>query len=254
MGLGRDRELGANGGSVRPAPGGDGSSVLLIEEDRMLADRLRHSFEMEDLRLTTVGDGVTGIERFRSDRPSLLMLELMLPRLSGMDVCRIIRAESNVPIIVVTARDSEADKVAALELGADDYVTKPFSMRELVSRVRSHLRRAAMLCHSVGSPTVLVAGPVEMDVARHEVRVRGERVVLTPKEFALLRTLIESQGRLQPRSHLISEVWGPEYFGDTKTLDVHVKRLRQKIERDPPHPQHLITVRGMGYRFLGEGQ
>jgi two-component system response regulator RegX3 len=171
----------------------------------------------------------------------------------GIDVCRILRAESTVPIIVVTAKDSEADKVAALEIGADDYVTKPFSMRELMARVRTNLRRAGMVAKTpVVGGDLLTGGPVEMDVARHVVRVRGEIVDLPPKEFDLLKAMLLGRGRLRTRAYLISEVWGHDYFGDTKTLDVHVKRLRQKIEPDPHDPEHLLTVRGLGYRFIDQ--
>jgi two-component system response regulator RegX3 len=174
----------------------------------------------------------------------------MLPKLSGLDVCRLIRSESTVPIVILTAKDSEADKVAGLELGADDYVTKPFSMRELVSRVRANLRRVVM-----GGPesapleAPLAGGPVVLDPETHEVRVRQEVVPFTPKEFELLEVLLSRKGRLLTRDFLIAEVWGPDYFGDTKTLDVHVKRIRQKVEPDPHHPKHLLTVRGLGYRF-----
>ena len=182
--------------------------------------------------------------------PELVILDLMLPELSGLDVVRSIRQESTVPIIIVTAKDSEADKVTGLELGADDYVTKPFSVRELVSRVRAHLRRARMTraARTGGGP---VGGPVEMDVGRHEVRVSGATVPLPPKEFQLLELFLRRQGRLLTRDFLIEEVWGRDYVGDTKTLDVHVKRIRQKIERDPHEPQHLLTVRGLGYKYAG---
>jgi len=178
-----------------------------------------------------------------------VILDLMLPEMSGLDVCRAIRGESDVPIIIVTAKDSEADKVTGLELGADDYVTKPFSVRELVSRVRANLRRTAMRAVTTVDDTVN-GGAVEMDVARHEVRVQGEAVAFTPKEFELLETFLRRKGRLLTRDFLIEEVWGPDYFGDTKTLDVHVKRLRRKIEQDPHRPAHLLTVRGLGYKFV----
>jgi two-component system response regulator RegX3 len=167
-----------------------------------------------------------------------------------LDVCRAIRAESDAPIVIVTAKDGEADKVAGLELGADDYVTKPFSVRELVSRVRAHLRRVEMSGTSSGSTGVLRAGSVELDPDRHEVRVQGNLINMPPKEFALLMLLLRLKGRLVTRDHLIGEIWGADYFGDTKTLDVHVKRLRQKIEVDPHRPTHLLTVRGLGYRFV----
>jgi two-component system response regulator RegX3 len=159
------------------------------------------------------------------------------------------RAESDVPIIIVTAKDAEADKVTGLELGADDYVTKPFSIRELVSRVRANLRRSRMRAEAV-SDDVLLGGDVEMDVTRHEIRVAGETVAFPPKEFELLETFLRRKGRLLTRDFLIEEVWGHDYFGDTKTLDVHVKRVRRKTERDPHHPRHLLTVRGLGYKFV----
>jgi len=223
--------------------------VLLVEDEPALAESIHYSLEREGLRVVIAEDGERAIECFRADPPALVVLDLMLPKLSGLDVCRTIRGESHVPIVILTAKDSEADVVAGLELGADDYVTKPFSMRELVSRVRAHLRRAGMIV-AAGRVEVLRGGPVELDVDRHEARVRGEQVDLTPKEFDLLRTFLMGRGRLRTRDFLISEVWGPRYFGDTKTLDVHVKRLRQKIERDPHNPEHMVTVRGLGYRFI----
>ncbi len=199
--------------------------------------------------MQTVADGRRALEKFRSEDPSLVILDLMLPEVSGLDVCRSIREESDVPIIMVTAKDAEADKVAGLELGADDYVTKPFSMRELISRVRANLRRSRIGAR-LGENEVLRVGPVEMDVARHEASVRGQRVDLPPKEFALLELLMLRKGRLLTRDFIIEEVWGADYYGDTKTLDVHVKRIRQKIEEDPHRPAHLVTVRGLGYKFV----
>jgi two-component system response regulator RegX3 len=210
---------------------------------------VRYNLEREGYSVAVASDGRRALELFRADDPSLVILDLMLPEVSGLDVCRQIRQISNVPIIMVTAKDSEADKVSGLELGADDYVTKPFSVRELVSRVRAHLRREDMTGGSATSAT-FTGGPVELDPIRHEVRVRGELIAVPPKEFALLEMLLRLRGRLLTRDHLISEVWGSDYYGDTKTLDVHVKRLRQKIEQDPHQPVHLVTVRGLGYRFL----
>jgi len=224
-------------------------SVLLVEDEPALADSMQYSLEREGFRVVVAADGESAVARFREGIPSLVLLDLMLPRLSGLDVCRIIRQESTVPIVIVTAKDGEADKVAGLELGADDYVTKPFSMRELISRVRAQLRRAGM-AGDAAPVEILRGGPVELDLARHEARVHGEEVRLTPKEFELLEVFLERRGRLLTREFLITEVWGPNYFGDTKTLDVHVKRLRQKIEDDPHQPRHLVTVRGLGYRFL----
>jgi two-component system response regulator RegX3 len=227
------------------APG----TVLVVEDEPALAETVQYSLEREGFRVTVAGDGSKALERFRSEHPSLVLLDLMLPQLAGLDVLRAMRGESTVPIVIVTAKDGEADKVAGLELGADDYVTKPFSMRELVSRVRAQLRRAGMAVPA-GPVQVLTGGPVEMDVERHEVLIRGEEVKLPPKEFELLETFLLRRGRLLSRDYLIAEVWGADYFGDTKTLDVHVKRLRQKIEEDPHHPAHLITIRGLGYRFV----
>ncbi len=224
--------------------------ILVVEDEEALADTIRYGLEREGYEVSVVTDGRAALERFRADRPALVILDLMLPVLAGLDVCRAIRAESDVPIVIVTAKDAEADKVAGLELGADDYVTKPFSVRELVSRVRAHLRRAEMSVTRAGSDGTLRAGPVELDAAQHEVRVRGELVPMPPKEFALLEMLLRLKGRLLTRDHLIAEVWGADYFGDTKTLDVLMKRLRQKVEEDPHRPAHLLTVRGLGYRFV----
>jgi two-component system response regulator RegX3 len=224
--------------------------ILLVEDEESLADSVRYNLEREGFGVIVAGDGRRAIERFRADRPSLVILDLMLPELSGLDVCRMIRQESDVPIIMVTAKDSEADKVTGLELGADDYVTKPFSIRELVSRVRAHLRRARMLSPATPVDETLTGGRVVMDVARHEVRVGDEPVAFPPKEFELLETFLRRKGRLLTREFLIEEVWGTDYFGDTKTLDVHVKRIRRKVEPDPHQPRHLVTVRGLGYKFV----
>ena len=228
---------------------GSQARILVVEDEAALADTVRYNLEREGYAVTVAADGRRALDRFRADSPSLVILDLMLPELSGLDVCREIRQISTVPIIMVTAKDSEADKVAGLELGADDYVTKPFSVRELVSRVRAHLRREEMT-GGAGTSKRYSGGSVDLDPVRHEVRIRGELVALPPKEFALLEMLLRLKGRLLTRDHLIAEVWGADYFGDTKTLDVHVKRLRQKIEEDPHRPSHLVTVRGLGYRFL----
>ena len=224
--------------------------ILIVEDEPALGDTIRYNLEREGYAVSLATDGRQAIERFRADAPSLLILDLMLPELSGLDVCRMIRAESDVPIIMVTAKDSEVDKVTGLELGADDYVTKPFSVRELVSRVRANLRRVRPPGGSAADE-ILTAGPVRMDIERHEVAVRGEIVPLPPKEFELLEVLLRRAGRLVTREFLIEEVWGPDYHGDTRTLDVHVKRLRRKLEDDPHHPVHLVTVRGLGYKFVG---
>jgi two-component system response regulator RegX3 len=235
------------GGSSPTTP--ETPRILVVEDEEALADSVRYNLEREGYGVVVATDGRRAIERFRADGPSLVILDLMLPELSGLDVCRMIRAESDVPIIVVTAKDSEADKVTGLELGADDYVTKPFSMRELVSRVRANLRRVRP--QGVVEPDeVLLGGPIRMDVGRHEVTVQGASVGLPPKEFELLEAFLRRKGRLLTREFLIEEVWGADYFGDTRTLDVHIKRLRRKLERDPHEPAHLLTVRGLGYKFV----
>jgi two-component system response regulator RegX3 len=228
----------------------DGSRILVVEDEEALADSVRYNLEREGYAVSVAGDGRRALERFRAESPSLVILDLMLPELSGLDVCRMIRSESEVPIIMVTAKDSEADKVTGLELGADDYVTKPFSMRELVSRVRANLRRVRSVVPAPVSDEILVGGSVRLDVARHEVMVRDEAVPVPPKEFELLETLLRRKGRLLTRDFLIEEVWGADYYGDTRTLDVHVKRLRRKLEDDPHQPRHLLTVRGLGYKFV----
>ena len=223
--------------------------ILLVEDEDALAESIRYTLEREGYGVVQASNGRSAVERFRDDDFDLVILDLMLPEVSGLDVCRMIRSESTVPIIMVTAKDSEADKVTGLELGADDYVTKPFSVRELVSRVRALLRRTKM--QSAPQPDEMLAGgPVEIDVARHEIRVRGEVIAFPPKEFELLETFLRRKGRLLTRDFLIEEVWGHDYFGDTKTLDVHVKRIRRKVEDDPHQPSHLLTVRGLGYKFV----
>ena len=226
----------------------NGNTILVVEDEEPLADSVKYNLEREGFEVLVAPDGNAGLESFRTHHPSLVILDLMLPGLSGLDVCRAVRSESDVPIIIVTAKDSEADKVTGLELGADDYVTKPFSVRELISRVRANLRRSQMPAPTA-APEVLRGGPVELDAGRHEVSVNGESISLPPKEFELLELFLARQGRLLTRDFLIAEVWGPDYFGDTKTLDVHIKRLRSKIEADPHRPAHLVTVRGLGYKF-----
>jgi two-component system response regulator RegX3 len=224
--------------------------ILIVEDEDSLAESIRYNLEREGFAVRVADDGAAALEAFRADPPELVILDLMLPQVSGLDVCRAIRSESTVPMIVVTAKDSEADKVTGLELGADDYVTKPFSMRELISRVRANLRRARMAEPDTELEQPLRGGPVELDVERHEARVGGKTVALPPKEFELLETFLRRKGRLLTRHFLIDEVWGSDYFGDTKTLDVHVKRIRKKIEEDPHRPRHLQTVRGLGYKFV----
>jgi two-component system response regulator RegX3 len=191
--------------------------------------------------------GHAALEAFDRSGADLVLLDLMLPGVSGTEVCRALRARSSVPVIMLTAKDSEVDKVVGLELGADDYVTKPYSTRELVARIRAVLRRHGEPDELV--PTTVEAGPVRMDVDRHVVSVRGEAVAMPLKEFELLELLLRNAGRVLTRGQLIDRVWGSDYVGDTKTLDVHVKRLRGKVEPDPSAPRHIVTVRGLGYKF-----
>jgi two-component system response regulator RegX3 len=224
---------------------------MVVEDEASLAESIRYNLEREGFTVDVAPDGRRALELFRDSGSDLVILDLMLPEVTGLDVCRAIRLESSVPVIMVTAKDSEADKVAGLELGADDYVTKPFSMRELLSRVRANLRRARMDGARADLGEIVMGGPVELDVARHEARVRGQAVAFPPKEFDLLETFLRRKSRLLTRDFLIDLVWGSDYFGDTKTLDVHVKRIRRKIEEDPHHPVHLVTVRGLGYKFVG---
>ncbi|HXY94857.1 MAG TPA: response regulator transcription factor [Acidimicrobiia bacterium] len=224
--------------------------ILVVDDEQSYRDALRVALEREGFRVEVAIDGPDALERFDTTRPSLVLLDVMLPRISGVDVCREIRTRSQVPIIMVTARNQEIDAVVGLEVGADDYVTKPFRLRELVARVRASLRRGHGEDRGGGQVIeVLEVGDVRLDAARHEVSVRGERVSLPLKEFELLELLLANAGRVLTRDVLIDRVWGPNYYGDTKTLDVHVKRLRAKVEDDPAHPARIVTVRGVGYRY-----
>ncbi len=226
--------------------------VLVVEDEESIAEAIRYALEVEGFEVLVAGTGSEGVRLAESSRPSLVLLDVMLPESSGLDVCRRIRQSSDVPIVMLTARDSEADKVAGLELGADDYVVKPFSMRELIARVRAHVRRSERSGQFEEAAEVLRSGPIEVDIAAHEVRRAGTPVELRPKEFELLESLIRRKGRLSTREVLIDEVWGPSYFGDTKTLDVHIKRLRTKLEDDPRAPRRIVTVRGLGYKFVDD--
>jgi DNA-binding response OmpR family regulator len=222
--------------------------ILLIDDDPVLLDTLRYRLSREGFLVITAEDGVVGLELARQEKPDLVVLDLMLPELDGFDVCRILRKESNVPILMLTARETETDKVVGLELGADDYLTKPFSLRELIARIRALIRRAGV-SEALETPPVLSAGCVQVDTARREVLIKGEPVVLKPKEFELLAYLIANKGLALSREQLLEKVWGYEYEGEAKTVDVHIRWLRVKIEADPSHPQLIETVRGVGYRF-----
>jgi len=222
--------------------------ILVVEDSPSIIDALEYGLGTEGFKVVTATDGERSLVLFDRERPDLVLLDLMLPDLSGTEVCKRIRATSSVPIIILTAKDTEVDKVVGLELGADDYVTKPFSMRELVARVRAVLRRGREQ-EATDTTTAVEANGIRIDSERHEVLVRGKRIELPPKEFALLRLLVRNAGRVLTRDVLIERVWGPDYVGDTKTLDVHIKRLRGRIEPDPKEPVLIITIRGVGYKL-----
>jgi two-component system response regulator RegX3 len=228
--------------------------ILVVEDEPGVAESVKYALEVEGFDVLVAESGLAGLESARVNQPDLVLLDLMLPGMSGLDVCRQIRLSSDIPIIMLTAKDAESDKVAGLELGADDYVTKPFSMRELMARIRANLRRATKTGVLAESNEVLRGGPIELDIDAHEARLDGAEVELRPKEFELLESLMRRKNRLAARHVLIDEVWGPSYFGDTKTLDVHIKRLRQKLEWDPANPAHIVTVRGLGYKFVDDQQ
>jgi two-component system response regulator RegX3 len=223
--------------------------VLVVEDEESISDPLSYMLRREGFEVSVAESGPDALRQFERSGADLVLLDLMLPGLSGTEVCRSLRQKSNVAIIILTARDSEVDKVVGLELGADDYVTKPFSHRELLARIRAVLRRGAEAEELLSS--TIEAGPVRLDVERHTVAVNGTTVALPLKEFDLLELLLRNAGRVLTRGQLIDRIWGSDYVGDTKTLDVHVKRLRSKIEPDPANPKFLVTVRGLGYKFDG---
>jgi two-component system response regulator RegX3 len=221
--------------------------ILVVEDEESFSDPLSYLLRKEGFSVAVAATGPEGLAEFDKNGADLVLLDLMLPGLSGVEVCRQLRFRSAVPIIMLTAKDSEVDKVVGLEMGADDYVTKPYSTRELLARVRAVLRRRADADEPASS--TLEAGPVRMDVERHVVTVRGKATSMPLKEFELLELLLRNVGRVLTRGQLIDRVWGSDYVGDTKTLDVHVKRLRAKVEPDPGAPRHILTVRGLGYKF-----
>ncbi|WP_299444591.1 response regulator transcription factor [uncultured Phycicoccus sp.] len=221
--------------------------ILIVEDEESFSDPLSYLLSREGYEVSVADNGHDALTQFDAAGADLVLLDLMLPGLSGVDVCRGLRSRSNVPVIMLTAKDSEIDKVVGLELGADDYVTKPYSSRELLARIKAVLRRGAEPEDLL--PATVEAGPVRMDVERHVVSVRGEQVSLPLKEFELLEMLLRNTGRVLTRMQLIDRVWGSDYVGDTKTLDVHIKRLRAKVEVDPGNPVHILTVRGLGYKF-----
>jgi two-component system response regulator RegX3 len=222
--------------------------VLVVEDEESYREALAYMLRKEGFDVVEAADGTAGLAEYDRTGADIVLLDLMMPGLPGTEVCRQLRLRGPVPVIMVTARDSEIDKVVGLELGADDYVTKPFSHRELVARIRAVLRRGTDV---ELIPDVVESAGVRMDVERHEVSVNGDRVKLALKEFELLEMLLRNAGRVMTRGQLIDRIWGADYVGDTKTLDVHVKRLRSKLEADPANPRYLITVRGLGYKFEG---
>ena len=223
------------------------TKVLVVEDERSLREPLVYLLEKEGYEVVEADDGAQAVKAFETHGADIILLDLMLPELNGNEVCRIIRQTSTVPIIMLTAKDSEIDKVVGLEIGADDYVTKPYSTRELLARMKAVLRRNVEPSAPVSG--LLSAGSVQMDVERHIVTVNGNKVSMPLKEFELLELLLENVNRVLTRGQIIDRVWGSNYYGDTKTLDVHIKRIRSKIEDDPARPVHLMTVRGLGYKF-----
>lgn len=226
--------------------------ILVVEDDATLLDVLKYNLEKEGYLVITAADGAQALESARAERPDLIILDIMLPGLSGFEVCRILRKEMIVPILMLTAKTEEVDKIVGLEIGADDYMTKPFSMRELLARIRAMLRRAEIgRLEPAGDQQRLKAGDLEIDVARHQVFLGGTKTELSPKEFDLLAFLARHRGFVFSREQLLEKVWGYDYTGDARTVDVHVRWLRQKIESDPAHPKRLVTVRGAGYKLEG---
>jgi DNA-binding response OmpR family regulator len=232
-----------------------GNKVLVVEDDKTLLEVLKYNLVKEGYEVATASDGVKALDTARSVKPELVILDIMLPVLDGLEVCRILRKESTVPILMLTAKTEEVDRVVGLEIGADDYMTKPFSMRELLARVRAMLRRVEMLKREAtdtgSAPPVIRAGDIEIDVARHTVTCGSRTIDVSPKEFELLAFLVSNPGHVFGRAHLLEQIWGYDFEGDTRTVDVHIRWLRQKIEADPANPVHIITVRGVGYKFEG---
>ena len=225
--------------------------ILIVEDEISFSEALSFLLEKEGFETVIAEDGKKAIEIFDKDGADLILLDLMIPVISGVEVCRTIRSRSQVPIIMLTAKDAEIDKVVGLEIGADDYVTKPYSSRELIARIKAVLRRGVSDGELLGTSDLLEVGPVQLNIGKHQVLVLGNLVALPLKEFELLEFLMRNSGRVLTRSQLIDRVWGGDYYGDTKTLDVHIKRLRSKIEVDPANPVLIQTIRGLGYKLEG---
>ncbi len=226
------------------------ATVLVVEDEPSFVEALTIGLKREGFRVEVAVDGVEALERFDEVRPDLVLLDVMLPRISGVDVCRQLRKKTQIPIIMVTAKSAEIDTVVGLEVGADDYVTKPYRVRELVARMRAVLRRSERNGgEHATTPGTIEVGPVRLDPDEHRVEIGGEELTLPLKEFELLHLLLANAGRVLPRETLIDRVWGSDYVGDTKTLDVHIKRLRSKVEDDPSDPHRIVTIRGLGYKY-----
>lgn len=225
------------------------TKILVVEDEDSFSDALSYLLAKEGFEVAVADSGDKALIEFDKNGADLVLLDLMLPGVTGTEVCRQLRTRSNVPVIMLTAKDTEVDKVVGLELGADDYVTKPYSSRELVARIRAVLRRRVEIENPAAIETVISEGPIKIDVERHKVFVDGEEVSFPLKEFELLEYLMRNSGRVLTRTQLIDRVWGSDYFGDTKTLDVHIKRIRAKVEKDPAIPSFIQTVRGLGYKF-----
>jgi DNA-binding response OmpR family regulator len=233
-----------------------GNKVLVVEDDQTLLEVLKYNLIKEGYAILTANDGVQALDVARVQKPDLVVLDVMLPRLNGFEVCRILRKEMTMPILMLTAKAGETDKVVGLELGADDYMTKPFSMREFLARIKAMLRRSEMLkseaaAASESAPAIIRAGDLEIDLVKHKISRAGSTIDLSPKEFDLLAFLAKNREQVFSRDQLLEKVWGYEYAGDTRTVDVHIRWLRQKIESDPAYPKYLITVRGVGYKLEG---
>jgi len=234
-----------------------GHMILVVGDDQTLLDVLKYNLTKEGYNVVTAIDGHQALEVARSKKPEAIILDIMLPKIDGLEVCRILRREMTVPILMLTAKSEEVDKIVGLEIGADDYMTKPFSVRELLARIRAMLRRTEMLkqelvpSEDVTESSAIKVGDLEIDPVRHQVNLGNSALELSPLEFDLLAFLADNQGRVFSRDHLLERVWGYDYAGDTRTVDVHIRWLRQKIEADPAHPRYLLTVRGVGYKFEG---
>jgi DNA-binding response OmpR family regulator len=226
--------------------------VLIVEDDANLLETIKYNLRKEGYDVVTASDGVMALEVARREKPDILILDIMLPKLNGFEVCRILRKEMTFPILMLTAKVDETDKIVGLEIGADDYMTKPFSMRELMARIRAMLRRVKMTeVPSAKEPASIKKGNLEIDIARHHAALSGTTLELSPKEFDLLAFLAKNNGLVFSREQLLEKVWGYDFAGDTRTVDVHIRWLRQKIEADASHPQYLVTVRGTGYKLEG---